>query len=70
MEEPKCYACELLSELYNQTKKTSRDYYIMTELFVLLHDGKDYCSGGKQPESELGKEIDRRRAKFEMAEVV
>jgi len=41
----KCRKCELLSELYKQTPKTPRDYWLMTELFVYLHDGKDYCEG-------------------------
>ena len=30
-------------ELYNQSAKTPRDYWVMTELFVLIHDGKDCC---------------------------
>ena len=38
-----CIKCDLLYELYENTHKTKRDYYVMTELFVLLHDGKDYC---------------------------
>ena len=38
-----CDRCNYLSELYEQVEKTSRNYYVMTELFVLLH-GKDYCA--------------------------
>ena len=38
----KCQACELLLELYERTPKTPRDYWVMTELFVLLH-GSDVC---------------------------
>ena len=37
-----CKKCEILSELYNRTPKSNRDYWIMTELFVLLH-GSDEC---------------------------
>jgi len=39
-----CKKCVLLSEIYGATKKTERDYYVMTELFVLLH-GADMCAG-------------------------
>ena len=38
----KCPACELLIELYSQTGQEPRDYWVMTELFVMLHDG-DVC---------------------------
>jgi len=37
-----CIRCNLLYELYNRTPKSERDYWIMTELFVLLHDS-DIC---------------------------
>lgn len=39
-----CEKCELLMELFERTPKTNRDYWVMTELFVLLHNGKDYCN--------------------------
>ncbi len=43
----KCEKCNLLNELFGNLikteKSTNRDYYVMTELFVLLHNGKDYC---------------------------
>jgi len=39
----KCYACKLLQELFHNTKGTNRDYWVMTELFVMLHKNKDYC---------------------------
>ena len=39
--------CALLIELFENLvktgKSTNRDYWIMTELFVLIHDGRDYC---------------------------
>ncbi len=38
-----CEKCKLLGELYEQTPKTNRDYWVMTELFVMLHDG-DVCN--------------------------
>jgi len=38
-----CERCNLLSELYDRTPKSERDYWIMTELFVLLH-GSDICT--------------------------
>ena len=37
-----CLKCEMLMELYQQTEKTPRNYWVMTELFVMLHDG-DVC---------------------------
>ena len=38
-----CPKCALLLELYERTPKTPRDYWVMTELFVLLHGGEDVC---------------------------
>lgn len=38
-----CYKCSLLKELFERTPKSNRDYWVMTELFVELHDGHDYC---------------------------
>lgn len=37
-----CDKCELLFEWYEEVEETDRNYWIMTELFVMLH-GKDYC---------------------------
>lgn len=39
-----CRKCDLLMELFERTPLTNRDYWVMTELFVLLHDGNDYCN--------------------------
>lgn len=44
--EPKCHKCACLLELYERTPKSERDYWVMTELFVELHDG-DTCGMGK-----------------------
>jgi len=38
-----CVKCNLLKELYESTPKSDRDYYVMTELFLHLHGGRDYC---------------------------
>lgn len=38
-----CVSCRNLFELYERTPKSDRDYWLMTELFCDLHDGKDYC---------------------------
>ena len=38
-----CRACYLMTELFKHAEQTNRNYYLLTELFVLLHDGKDYC---------------------------
>ena len=37
-----CLKCERLMELYERTPKDPRDYWLMTELFVMLHGG-DVC---------------------------
>lgn len=42
-----CYKCELLAELYKQVPQTPRNYWVMTELFVLLH-GSDVCDGDEE----------------------
>ena len=39
-----CKKCELLKELYDGTSKTDRQYFVMTELFVMLHHWSDSCS--------------------------
>ncbi len=44
-----CKACKYLMELFKKIEKsTNRDYWVMTELFILLHDGKDYCENSKR----------------------
>jgi len=40
--EATCKKCKLLMELFKRTPMTNRDYWLMTELFVLLH-GSDVC---------------------------
>jgi len=43
-----CDKCNLLTELFSKVNNpTKRDYWIMTELFVYLHNGKDYCGDTK-----------------------
>ena len=44
----KCEACSQLVELYeahpqHDPAKRDREYWLMTELFVKLHGGKDHC---------------------------
>jgi len=43
-----CKKCDDLMELFENLvktgKSTNRDYWLMTELFVMLHEGKDYCN--------------------------
>lgn len=46
-DKPSCTKCKLLYELYERTPKSSRDYWLMTELFVLLH-GSDICEFTKR----------------------
>ena len=40
----KCQKCVYLFELFENTQKTNRDYWLITELFVILHGG-DVCNG-------------------------
>jgi len=44
-----CKKCKFLMELFKRTPMTNRDYWLMTELFVLLH-GSDVCelAGGRK----------------------
>lgn len=42
-----CKKCKFLKELFDSIEdSTNRDYWLFTELFVMLHDGKDYCRKG------------------------
>lgn len=56
-EKERCEACDQLCELFGvlvETKKaTERHYWLFTELFVKLHDGRDYCQ-----EIKIYKDID------------
>ena len=51
-----CKKCTMLSEFYENTKKTNRDYWLMTEVFVLLHGG-DTCEERKGMSIKGGKMI-------------
>ncbi len=47
MKKATCLKCKHLSELYEKSPKSNRDYWVMTELFVLLH-GSDECKESKK----------------------
>ena len=47
-----CPKCKLLLELYEGTPKSPRQYWVMTELFVLLH-GSDVCDWKQQGEVDV-----------------
>ena len=41
-----CKHCKWIEKIFPDIKDmTNREYWIMTEVFVYLHDGKDYCDG-------------------------
>ncbi len=40
-----CQKCDLLNELFSEANQTNRNYWIFTEIFVHLHNGKDHCTG-------------------------
>jgi len=42
--EVKCEKCKMLMKLFERTPMTNKDYWLMTELFVMLH-GSDVCRG-------------------------
>lgn len=42
---PVCEKCDKLAKLYERTPETNYDYWLMTELFYLLHNG-DVCKEG------------------------
>lgn len=43
-----CPHCNFMEELFKEDDiKNNREYWIMTEVFVYLHDGKDYCDYGR-----------------------
>ncbi len=50
-----CPHCKFMEELFKDDDiKNNREYWIMTEVFVYLHEGKDYCDYGK--EKKMNKE--------------
>ena len=48
-----CMKCKRLMELFDKIEgSTNRDYWVMTELFMMLHDGKDFCSVSQKKPGE------------------
>jgi len=48
-----CKHCEQISKWMDyltscEDGMTNREYWIMTEVFVYLHNGKDYCTIGEK----------------------
>lgn len=39
----KCPHCEFIEKLYSNIE-SDKEYWQMTEVFVYLHNGKDYCN--------------------------
>ena len=40
----KCPHCKFLNETFGTIEKaTNKEYWLYTEVFVYLHNGKDYC---------------------------
>lgn len=54
--EIKCKHCEFLDSvfkpIFEMEDKTNREYWIYTEMFVYLHNGKDVCDIRYKKESE------------------
>ena len=46
-----CKHCEFLEKVFNVKDMTPREYWIFTEIFTYLHDGKDYCNCSEKLES-------------------
>jgi len=47
IKENECPHCKFLESIFKPISemedKTNREYWIFTEMFVYLHNGKDYC---------------------------
>ena len=69
-----CERCTLLEELYERTPKSDRDYWLMTELFVMLHGGLDFCRcvGENAPQgiSEVEAMADNQKLKNALAALI
>lgn len=49
-----CKHCQYLHDLFGGLLDVSkREYWLMTEVFVYLHNGKDYCNGNKEVNNGL-----------------
>jgi len=46
--EKECPHCKFLDNLFKGDIKNNREYWIFTEIFVYLHNGKDYCNFKKK----------------------
>ena len=42
-----CTKCKLIYELFKLTS-SNYAYWLITELFTELHNGRDYCVGGEE----------------------
>ena len=40
----KCKHCKFINKVFKKWN-TNYEYWLYTEMFVYLHDGKDYCNG-------------------------
>jgi hypothetical protein len=41
----KCKHCEFIEIIFKMDDMTNREYWLMTEIFVYLHNDKDFCNG-------------------------
>lgn len=49
-----CPHCDFMEELFKEDEiKNNREYWIMTEMFVYLHNGKAYCDYKKEKEEKV-----------------
>lgn len=48
----KCEACDIIDKIFYKLRpiKSNYDYWLMTELFVYLHNGKCHCDRKYKPE--------------------
>jgi len=42
-----CPHCKFIEDTFHEEIKSNYEYWIMTEVFVYLHGGKDYCNDKK-----------------------
>jgi hypothetical protein len=44
----RCPHCKFIKNVFGDKIESNREYWIMTEVFVYLHKGKDFCNGKKE----------------------
>jgi len=54
-----CPHCKFIEDTFHEEIKSNYEYWIMTEVFVYLHGGKDYCNDKKSRGGDMEKKPSR-----------